>query len=142
MAGPYPTPGQLLLEQGPQLLLCEGRVGSDDRIAKGEDRHLLHLPADHRSQVQVPEAGILVHRQGQERVVDPEIGQGLHHLGLVRELLLVRQELRGFLHRELHALGPGQHVPVGLDSLAEGVAGRQPGEENPEGQEEGPSNAV
>ncbi len=118
MTGPDPQARCLLIEEGAELLVRQGRVVGDDLLAQLHEGLLLDVGAQHWLQVELGQRAVLGHELGQDRVVHPQVGHGRHDLGLRRDPRRPGQQLHGLLYRQLVLPGPGHDVGVSGHGIA------------------------
>ena len=92
MAGSHPHSRRILSEADAELLLADGRVRLNDRVAQCRDHLYLILLCDQWLQVEVRERTVPGDRDSQQRIVDPEIRERHHHFGTIRDPELRREQ--------------------------------------------------
>ena len=93
--------GRVCVPQVPEGLLRQGGVGRDDRDQKEIDDLLLELRFQQGAQVQSGERRVPLGDDAEKGIVDPDVGQRRHGLGLVGYGVLARQQLHELVDGEL-----------------------------------------
>ncbi len=114
-------------EARPELLVGEGGVHLDHRVAELQDHLLLDLLPEQRREVEVGQERVLRRLDGQKRVVDPEVRHGPDHVLPGREVGLARQEPHRLLDGEIVIRGFGHELALGGRVPVAGGEARQQG---------------